>query len=151
VGEVTGVDELAAFVRQQLDDDERVARRAAETQGATWRGGPSMVEGGPHTVRRQDTKELVVLTRQDRPAPDAAVDHIARWDPARVLAEVEARRRILAEHKPMDGVGDRIVGCHTCSWRDDWDELHVEHPCPTLRLLAQPYAGRDGWREEWRA
>lgn len=24
-------------------------------------------------------------------------------------------------------------------------------PCPTVRLLALPYAGRDGYREEWRA
>jgi len=55
--------------------------------------------------------------------------HIARWDPARVLAEVKAKRAIL----------------------DEWREYPAErrHLNPVIWHLAQPYAGRPGWREQW--
>jgi hypothetical protein len=62
------------------------------------------------------------------------------------LAEVEAKRRILdlhhetelesePDHDPMG------AGCAECG--------HFDWPCETIRLLAQPYAGRDGWQEQW--
>jgi hypothetical protein len=57
--------------------------------------------------------------------------HIARWDPARVLAEVEAKRKILSMYE--DYTAER------------------RHLGPVIWALAQPYAGRPGWREEWRA
>jgi len=72
--------------------------------------------------------------------------HIAAWDPARVLAECEAKRQILEYHEPEtlpDGIPTydppRCDSCTNC-----------ELPCPTLRLLAVPYADRAGYREEWR-
>lgn len=155
--------ELVDWLRQQLDEDERVARAATP--------GPWVVKPADSVYAKPSA--VVLRTDVDVDAPwsnewvsayvvnpqeeggegidSADAEHIARWDPARVLAEVEAKRRVLDEHKPMDGVGERIVGCATCSWRDDWDELHVEWPCTTLRLLAQPYAGREGWQEAWRA
>lgn len=39
---------------------------------------------------------------------------------------------------------------------DHWAHPSGEHfeagqSCPTVRALAQPYAGREGWRQEWRA
>ena len=49
--------------------------------------------------------------------------------PARVLAEVDAKRRILEEASSM-------------VWRDSLGYF--------LRLLALPYAGHPGYREEWR-
>lgn len=77
-------------------------------------------------------------------------DHIARWDPARGLAECEAKRRIVAWC--VEVVGDRDlsnygeVGC----LRDDRDALAVTLAVETLRLLALPYAGHPDYREEWR-
>lgn len=64
------------------------------------------------------------------------------WSPARVLAEVDAKRRILAEH-PWRHEPDWPSGrqCRQCA---------TEHPCTTLRLLALPYAGHPDYREEWR-
>lgn len=71
------------------------------------------------------------------------------FDPARVLAEYDARRRIVAHHNRVpdgagDGGGDRCSVC-TSSGPDaqGW-------PCLTLRLLALPYANRPGYRSEWR-
>lgn len=69
--------------------------------------------------------------------------HIAQWSPARVLAECAAKRQIietcqhgheLLEQDPND---PEIVG-----WSDGLSDA--------VRALAQPYAGRPGWRDEWR-
>lgn len=76
----------------------------------------------------------------------------------RVLAECEAKRRILKEHAPIGG------GCRRCaSWEDsegdnpDCDEVPATaippaawFPCVTVRLLALPYADHPDYREEWR-
>jgi hypothetical protein len=55
------------------------------------------------------------------------VEHIARHDPARVLADVEAKRRIV-----------------------EWD---AEQPVDrgVLNILASVYADHPDYREEWRA
>lgn len=118
---MTAVDELIAFVRQQLDEDEGLARTAfAEHNDAVdewhepWSG---TVEIGPH--------------EDDLNCNDSGVSrHIVNWDPARVLAEVEAKRRILDMY--ADYTAER------------------RHLAPVIWALAQPYAGREGWREEWR-
>lgn len=64
-------------------------------------------------------------------------------DPARVVAEVDAKRRILAAH-PYQEYG--AEWCGRCTGQ----EGHESWPCTTLRLLALPYAGRPGYRHEWR-
>jgi hypothetical protein len=54
---------------------------------------------------------------------------------ARILAECEAKRRIVAEHEQRaDG------GCYDCGTR--W--------CRFQQFLAMPYADRPGYRREWR-
>jgi hypothetical protein len=62
-----------------------------------------------------------------------------------VLAEVEAQRRILDEYE------DYASG-------DADDHEHAQFAADAalvlrnvIKLLAQPYAGRPGFREEWRA
>jgi hypothetical protein len=57
------------------------------------------------------------------------------WGPARVLAEVDAKRRILDLMMPGRPV---YPGAYGQAYRD------------VLRLLALPYADRDGYRDEWR-
>jgi hypothetical protein len=137
---MNGVDDLVTWLRAQLDEDERVAREAdsgrwlPEDKGITFEYRADDFHGGEAQAR------LVADTRANQ-------WHIANWDPARVLAEVEAKRRILdlhhvtefesePDHDPMG------AGCAECG--------HFDWPCETIRLLALPYAGRDGWREEWR-
>ncbi len=75
---------------------------------------------------------------------------IAANDPASVLARIAADRQILALHQPLRLDFDPITGCSTCSHRNDWEELQVPYPCPTVRLLAQPQADRPGFEEAWR-
>lgn len=137
---MSGVDELVAFLRAALDRDEQVAREAGPgpwlaltTRDFT--GGPdsALDLGGP--------SGRVVLAGwfDDDPIRPTEAEHIARWDPARVLAEVQAKQRILDPWLPedqRDSVDDEVI--HYQLALDD-----------VIRLLAQPYAGQPGWREEW--
>jgi hypothetical protein len=60
--------------------------------------------------------------------------YIARWDPAGVLAEVDAKRRILDLRS--DGYGAEVDGFN-------------EAVAAVTDLLALPYADRPGYRDEW--
>lgn len=62
-------------------------------------------------------------------------------EPARVLAECEAKRRIVGLHEE-DEVGGGLHVCH--------DELVDESECGELRALAAVYADHPAFREEWR-
>jgi hypothetical protein len=67
-------------------------------------------------------------------------------DPARVLADCEAKRRIVQEHPQTASIRHpvtdaKIYVCATC----DSDVS----PCPTLRLLALPYADHPDYQPEW--
>ena len=71
--------------------------------------------------------------------------HGQRWDPARVLAEVEAKRRIVALHEPYShgDLGDLCLECAGGAGEGaDW-------PCRTLRILASVYASHKDYRDEW--
>lgn len=76
---------MAQFCAARLDEDEAAARDAYY-EGQRW---ITEEEG----VYRYPDDELVHMA--DR---KAGARHIARWDPARVLREVEADRKILAEY-----------------------------------------------------
>lgn len=74
----------------------------------------------------------------------------------RAAVEVEAKRRILAEHAPIG------PDCQVCALVDreecydgenEWLEdtfTRIPAPCPTLRALAAPYTEHPDYREEWR-
>lgn len=85
------------------------------------------------------------------PDSDAgAAAHIVRWDPARVLAEVAAKRAIVEEHGPADDGSGMLFICRTCSRRDlpEWYGEYV--PCPTSRIVAAPYADHPDYDKSWR-
>jgi hypothetical protein len=63
----------------------------------------------------------------------SAAGHIVRWDPARVLAEIDAKRRVV-ENQQRHAPGQSGYGAATFA----------------VRCLALPYADRPGYREEWR-
>jgi hypothetical protein len=100
------VDDLIAFLRERWDEDEQVASAAK---------GHSVFDG---TGIVTDRNESVVVGSH-------VATHIARHDPARVLADVSAKRQIL-------------------------DHLAYEWSSPILRYLALPYAGHPSFKEEWR-
>jgi hypothetical protein len=96
---------------------------------------------------------------------DEAWAHIARHDPARVLAECEAKRRIVEMHSKTatswlnaDGklaYPDRagVLYCELCSFHEQYEgfnDYEEPWPCPTLRILALPYADHPDFKPEWR-
>ncbi len=101
------MDDLVTWLRAQLDDDERVAQSAYYWSPTGWFD-----------------------------VPDSAREHLDRWDPARVLAEVDAKRRILDGMIDDDGFLRGNIASGT-AW-------------PVIVLLAAAYADRPGYREEWR-
>lgn len=76
-------------------------------------------------------------------------DHIARHQPGRVLAECEAKRRIVEDHTDSR----EPDYCPRCvKYRDQWEGfiVYCPHPCPTLAALASVYADHPDYRDEWR-
>jgi hypothetical protein len=71
---------------------------------------------------------------------------IARHDPARVLAEVDAKRQMLELHHSIELPTEMLDACAEC----EVTGVYPEYPCRTLRLLALPYAEHPDYREEWR-
>jgi Ser-tRNA(Ala) deacylase AlaX len=121
------VNELLDFLRAQLDEDEQIAREGIPFGTGQWQAEDSGLirdsEGG--CVVHDDGE-------QDR----ATAEHIARHDPARVLAEVDAKRRIL----------------------DRWEASQDDNLPPealialdeVVKVLALPHADRPGYRESWK-
>jgi hypothetical protein len=72
--------DLVAFLTARLDEDEAAAAAALESAGLR----------EPFQVDHWDE-----MSRDD-------ARHFARWDPARVLREVDAKRRILALQDPAE-------------------------------------------------
>jgi hypothetical protein len=149
-------EELVAFLRACLDEDEQVARTSAANDGPDW----------------TDSGETVFASMSGFYVCDAANgdrEHIARWDPARVLAEVDVKREMLSASNVV--CSPRCTTEHTfsgsCSLRwmgplheqngerwlvDDSGARHAPPPVITswvLRLLALPYRDHPDYRSEW--
>jgi hypothetical protein len=145
--------DLADFLLARIAEDEAVARAAvAHTRWALGDFDEPSVHGIAHAS----------WENTDGDAWPNMV-HIARHDPARVLAECEAKRRIVGEHASTDegefypgsSVGsERIadddepfdLACVCCG---EYSEYAVPWPCRTLRALAAVYAVHPEYREEW--
>jgi hypothetical protein len=73
-------------------------------------------------------------------------EHVARWDPARVLAECTAKRAIIEQH-PMDEGAPPLCPpyCDVCI------ENHnaVAWPCPTIRALVTVYKDHPDFDPAW--
>jgi len=118
------VNDLIEFLLARIADDEAYARNAfgdhndvVPEWSEIWSGAVNI---GGNAV---DGPELLLTN-------DSQVSrHIERWDPARVLAECEAKRRIVEELR--EAFGSRRVGL-------------------IFRQLALPYADHPDYDERWR-
>jgi hypothetical protein len=124
--------ELVEFLLARIAEDEAKAVAAAAAKpgeshshtpevGAAWSADDGMVTGAGDEADLWEDEGFDGL----RMAVEAA-EHIARWDPARVLAECEAKRRIVAFY--AGPVGSHYV----------------------LHFLALAYADHPDYREEWK-
>lgn len=133
---------ITEFLTARLDEDEAVARTAA------WMDSPYLntepcsewsYAGDGHEVEPGVTHDYEGLS----PAVDVEVGpHIARHDPARVLADVAAKRAIVGLHD--QALADEVE--HGDASGLGADLMHQD----VIRLLALPYAGHEDYDEGWR-
>ncbi|MDT0476227.1 DUF6221 family protein [Streptomyces sp. DSM 41014] len=129
------MDDLLEWLRAQLAEDERIARAA-------------------------DPELSNIFSRVEVFDSEMAADerHVMLHNPARVLREIDAKRRVLARHHaaPVPPGSEQMAefpycAAHAYTQPDGVIVYPVElKNCPERRLLALPYADRPGYREEWR-
>jgi hypothetical protein len=125
---------LAEWLLAQIDADEKVAWVAGSiTLDEPWGIDGEQVTGG---ARGWMTIAITLCRGTDT----SIAEHIATHDPARVLAECAAKRA--------------LIELHQREWGADVDHQCTTHPfsmvvCQMVRILAQPYADREGWQAEW--
>lgn len=75
----------------------------------------------------------------------AQAEHVVRWNPTRVLIEVDAKRRILNEYEGA---------CRAAAASDeetfDYADAWVHALAHTLRFQALPYADHPEYQDLWR-
>lgn len=145
--------DLVAFLRARLDEDERIAR---EADGPHWRPGDGNVsEGGLYALdgdpagendgwaiawfkmgETNPGQQLPAFSNRKRHPHENSV-HAARHDPARVLREVEAKRRIVDSFAAS--------GLPLATRNAEFAVVRM-----VLRLLALPHADHPDFRDEWR-
>lgn len=135
---------LVEFLRARLDDDYEAVQRVLGTNvmAAIRDGVPA-----PHWVPSPNS-EAGIWDTNHQPRVKFAWprerDHIIRHDPARVLAEVEAKQRILKRHARCgSGVGRCDDGGH------GWDDVEGGG-CADLGDLARPFADHPDYEERWK-
>ncbi|MFJ4847564.1 DUF6221 family protein [Streptomyces sp. NPDC088733] len=121
------MDDLVGFLRARLDEDAAVAHAAADGPWTPWRS----------TLHGLGDLLHPVSTAGQKPGARAGIatsswldaEHIARWDPARVLAEVDSKRR--AFELLHDEGGDLMFA-------------------DVFKLMALPYADHPDYEDGWR-
>ena len=131
---------LEEFLAARLSDDEATAKRAASVAGPDWQYGLFLPDDGPATtmlLSDQDVPLADMLHRDDEEIAPFLIAH----DPARVLREVKAKRKILAAHEKSDGGYCEL--CYYGYGGGSW-------PCPTVRALAAVYGDHPDYDKAWR-
>ena len=149
---MTPVDDLVAWLTKVWDEQEDAAKQASP--------GPWHLNAEHDEVLAADDIEVCTAFALSNNQLRWTARHIAANDPAAVLAQIGAHKEILALHHP-----DRVLEnwywlerkCAECghgwhSWIPDSPPTVIgpERGCPTVRLLAQPYADRPGFQQAWR-
>ena len=134
--------QLDEFVMARIAEDKRIAARAADDDPDASRAvhlpdaAPSRPRPGPASATARHS---------------ATAEHVARFDPARVLADCAAKRWIVQacrDARPDTAfLGTRPGGLPDFPLTPA--DIH-QLAALTLALLALPYAGHPDYREEWR-
>ena len=135
---------LVEFLQQRLDDFERLAKAATD--------GPWKADDADYAEAIYAADGYTAVVAGGRWGGEASVFNetadalfIAANDPAYVLADIAAKRRIIELHK----------GGHECSQYDHNGEVdsctysHDFEDCSTLKLLAAPFRSHPDWQPEW--
>lgn len=132
--------DLIEFLRARLDEDEQIAHAAMwDDQAGAWTYTPPQDRYSKHTVNDYLGDVLVVVAPYNADE-DGIGAHVERHDPQRILAEVDAKRMIIADYERFLAERRRAMG--------GWDSY--PDVSPTMAALASVYADHPDYREEWR-
>jgi hypothetical protein len=132
------MDDLVQWLREQYAEDEQTARRAISGQ-VDW-------EEGWGAERPEGRGQTIIVPHVGLIHEAVQAEHVARWNPARVLREIEAKRGVLRQYLDLrEQVRNPVSAENRARARALQGELG-----DVLRLLALPYADRPGYRDEWR-
>lgn len=129
-------EDLATWLLEQIAEDERLAA-ALQTAPATT---PHWEHRNAGTVHPGVYEQGRIYTVLNDEYFDEMLAYVANWDPARTLAECDAKRRRLAH------IADELD-----EWRAGWHdgndrERAIDGWMALLKLEALPYADRSGYR-----
>lgn len=145
---------LVEFLEARIDEDEGFAREAAGSSSGEW-------ESWNHRYHGEAVRDLACDGVRLTELPGFLDEHVARWDPVRVLAECAAKRAIIELHDHDDReCFEMHRGIYGPGWPEGsyavegnaWAHPSLEMqqgPCPTLRLLAAPYASHPDFDPSW--
>ncbi|MER5894832.1 DUF6221 family protein [Streptomyces sp. NPDC001876] len=125
-------DDLVEFLRARLDEVAELAARCAGDDCGQW-----TAHGDSVDFCQMDLSGIHPTIAQ----------HVAFHDPAHVLRDVEAKRRVLARHVLSPATGDPELPWDN---RDDCQYDGDDWPCPDILDLALPYADHPDHPEQWR-
>lgn len=132
------IDEIVKFLNARYDEREAAARAADKRNASLELRYSWKLSSDEDVVYRAETNELVAGT-VDGGVDQADAAHIVLNDPAFVLADIAAKRRIVNAWRSGFPEEDR----YTTGWHD----FHVHALC----LFALPFADHPDYREEeWR-
>ncbi|MGW3992387.1 DUF6221 family protein [Amycolatopsis sp. NPDC004772] len=149
------MDDLAAFLNARLDADERVALAATEGMWAALETQDFKFGVWPSGTGFSGEEDQLATANVETDAL-----HIVRHAPARVLADVAAKRRLLQLHERVllehthplvtDAhlTKERLAVCASCEPPRQFRRTQ-SWPCPTLKVLALPFAGHPDYNESW--
>ncbi|MDQ0758659.1 DUF6221 family protein [Streptomyces canus] len=135
------MNDLVQFLRDQLDEEQRVAEAAPRGPWAVTDAGSIVDADGGRVV---SSVGGALDGRVSRWPEGPVVAHVLAHDPARVLREIDAKRKLLDEFEQADRYSRTTWG------QSNADQSRARTLGKVLRLLALPYADRPGYREEWR-
>ena len=146
------MDELTAFLKTRLDEDEAAAVAAAHDSARLAGRGTWSTELGTIVTDAEDP-DWAICDLTPFVDDECLARHIARHDPARVLREVAAKRAILAQHGwfiPDVGWSKGERCCNCCGAGMDDVYLTAPWPCETVKALAAIWSYHPDYREEWK-
>jgi hypothetical protein len=141
---------LVAWLRTCLDQDEATARACPPWPWRIEYDDNPDITASPGRRRgvlldaNEDAPSLVVSDPYGEVGP--AHEHIARHDPARVLKEVQAKRRLLDLYYLWRGTEDSLDGMTRVGPSIPVEE---EESFGLLKALALPYSDRPGYLNTW--
>lgn len=137
------MEDFVRWLGAQFDEDERIARGA---DPGPWKSDSLGRHDQAAIKLGAPTSTSLIQFDGSRAAANGV--HVARHDPARVLREIDAKRRVVAECAYWN---EKLS-------QEAADPPKFPYPClgeildavnPILRALASAYADRPGYREDW--